>query len=56
VEDDEVADIFINIAHTAIVFFALDGADGLAGEQRKEARNTVLNQMDAGRFQGLQEA
>ena len=42
--------------HLPVVFVALDRVEALVGEQREQPRDAGLDQVDAGRFQRLDEA
>ena len=55
VKDDEVAHRLVAVDHVAVVFVALDRADAAVGKQREQLLDAVLDQVDAGRFQRLEE-
>ena len=55
-EDDEVADAFELQDHLAIVFVAVGGLDVAGREERDEAGDAGLDEVDGGGFQGFQEA
>ena len=55
-QDDEIAHVIEQLAHAAVVLVALQRADRLAGKQREQPRDAVLDQVDAGRFERLHEA
>src|SRR3546814_5655563 len=56
VEDDEVADILIEVAHAAIIFVAFERADRLVGKEGEQALDAVLDEVDARRFERFQKA
>src|SRR3546814_11815187 len=56
VEDDEVADILIEVAHAAIIFVAFERADRLVGKEGEQALDAVLDEVDARRFERFQTA
>src|SRR3546814_14935799 len=55
VEDDEVADILIEVAHAAIIFVAFERADRLVGKEGEQALDAVLDEVDARRFERFQD-
>src|SRR3546814_15784307 len=56
VEDDEVADILIEVAHAAIIFVAFERADRLVGKEGEQALDADLDEVDARRFERFQKA
>jgi hypothetical protein len=55
VEDDEIADVLEHVLHLAVIFVALDRVEALVGEECDELRDARLDEVDAGRFQWLDE-
>ena len=55
-QDDEIAHVLVEFAHAAIVFVAFQRAYGIVGKQREQARDTVLDEVDAGGFQRFDKA
>ena len=56
VHDDEVADAVEFGDHLAIIFLRIGGIEVAVGEQGRKLDRGRLNEVDAGRFQRLQEA
>ena len=56
VEDDEVADVLEQSLHPPVVLVALDRVEALVGEQASGSADAALDEVDAGRFQRLDEA
>ena len=55
-EDDEVADVLEQVLHLLVIFVALDRVEALVREERDQLGDAALDEMDAGRFERLDEA
>jgi hypothetical protein len=55
-EDDEVAHVLEHVLHLPIIFVPLDRVEAPVGEQSEQLGDAALHEVDAGRFQRLDEA
>ncbi|PAV70131.1 hypothetical protein WR25_17275 [Diploscapter pachys] len=55
-QDDEVADVLVQIVQLAVEFVAFGRVEARVGEHRDDPLNARLDQMDAGRFERFDEA
>ena len=54
-EDDEVADVLEHVLHLAVIFVALERVEAPVREQREQLGDAALDEVDAGRFERLDE-